>query len=283
MQLNLFEWDLIAVGSGYASLAHLDFDEALSSFNRVLQAIPDHPRAGRGVREVQFWRDAFDAMARVDRQSAVRLGWQSLCRFAFDTSEHHLLLRKNVLRHLQAMIGSRPDFYDPPQLCSGYLLLQLGEFDQAERHLRLLLETRPEAAPVHLYLAESLWLRNKKELAGPSYARALLLDPLATCRQDISNRALVRLCEERGPALAPIYGFIAGILPLVDNQGMPPGPEIRIYAALRRAELFRRSGSHREMIAARCELKDLAPEIFQDYLEQICGEQGIRHLETHGD
>lgn len=267
MQLNLFEWDIIAIGSGYSSLARFEFHEAHGFFARVLQALPDHPRASQGIKDTEYWEQTFRELQLINGEEVFRLGWNSICRFRFDHSQNHSLLRLNVLRHLQTMMNDRPDFYDPPQLCSGYLLLQLGKFGSAEQHLCLLLETQPNAGLIHLYLAESLWLQKKEELAGPSYARALLLDPFETCRQNISNKILVRLCEERGPALAPIYGFIAGILPLVDVEVMPSSPEIRIYAVLRRAEQSHRNGSHQQMIAARRELKYLAPEIFHDYLE----------------
>jgi hypothetical protein len=49
---------------------------------------------------------------------------------------------------------------------------------------------------------------------------------------------------------------------------MPSTAKILIYSALRLAENSRRDGSHRQMINARRELKALAPEIFQDYLEE---------------
>jgi hypothetical protein len=54
MQLNLFEWDIVAIGTGYTSLARLDFNEARNWFTRVLQSFPDHPRAHQGMREVIF-------------------------------------------------------------------------------------------------------------------------------------------------------------------------------------------------------------------------------------
>ncbi len=267
MQLNLFEWDLIAVGSAYASLANLDFENARRSFTQVLKTVPEHSRARRGMCDLQFWQDAFNGMERLDAESALRLGWQYLGRFGFDLSENHQLLWRNVLLHLLTLAAALPDFYDPPQLCGGYLLLQVGKFEEAERQLRLLLKARPHAGLLHLFLAEALWLQHKEELAGPSYAAALLLDPVEACRQPIGNPDLAHLCEERGPALAAVYGYIEGLLPLADVEGIPDSRESRIYAALRRAELSRREGDHREMIAARRELKDLAPEIFREYLE----------------
>jgi hypothetical protein len=165
MQLNLFEWDIVAIGSGYTSLARLDFNEARNWFTRVFQSIPDHPRAHQGMREVQFWQDAFAVMRQqTEEEFALRLGWESLCRFKFDRSENHLMLRRNILRHLLTIISGHPDFYDPPHLCSGYLLLQLGEFTTAEQLLRLLLETQPNAGLVHLFLAEALQHQKKRNL-----------------------------------------------------------------------------------------------------------------------
>ncbi len=269
MQLNLFEWDLIAVGSGYAGLARLDFEEARCCFTRVLQTIPEHPRASQGLRDLRFWQDALEGMGRLAAEPALRLGWHSLTSFSFDRSDAHQLLRRNILRHLLDLMADLHDFYDPPHLCSGYLYLQTGDCVAAERELLRLLKAQPHTGLIHLFLAEALRRQEREEQAAPSYARALLLDPVESFQQHISNAALMHLCEEQGPALAPIYGYIGGLLPLVEIEGMPESPEIRIYAALRRAELSRRKGDHDDMIAARCELKGFAPEIFKDYLEGV--------------
>jgi tetratricopeptide (TPR) repeat protein len=269
MQLNLFEWDIIAVGSGYASLARLAFSEARSSFNRVLHIIPDHHRANQGMHDTQFWERTFHEIRQMTEEDAFRLGWDAIRRFPFDHSENHRLLRLNVLGHLQTLMNAWPDFYDPPHLCSGFLLLQLGRHAEAEQHLQTLLNTKRRSGPIHLFLAEALWLQGKTETACLYYAKALLLDPAACAAQTISNQPLAALCLERGPELTPVYGFMAGLLPLVKLDPWPETAENRIYIALRDAELAKRNRDHTTMIAARGMLKRLSPEIFQEYLTGI--------------
>ncbi|MBE0583547.1 MAG: hypothetical protein IH612_07245 [Desulfofustis sp.] len=59
MQLNLFEWGLLAVGSGYAALAELSLPEAERRFLTVLRQLPDHPQANAGLKELRFWKDRY--------------------------------------------------------------------------------------------------------------------------------------------------------------------------------------------------------------------------------
>jgi hypothetical protein len=60
MQLELFRWDLIAVGNGYRSLAGLDFQTAKAHFSRAAASRQDHLAAVQeGLHAVQFWEEAF--------------------------------------------------------------------------------------------------------------------------------------------------------------------------------------------------------------------------------
>ncbi|MCJ7602866.1 MAG: hypothetical protein MUO63_15385, partial [Desulfobulbaceae bacterium] len=137
MQLSLFQWDLIAVGKGYNSLARLDFNDARSRFSGVLKDLPGHPEAGRGMRDLHVWEGVFRDMAGMEPESALSFLWKKIAGFPFGNSESYQTLRLNLIRHLLTLMDDRPTFYVPPDLCSGYLHLQLGDYAAAEIHLRL--------------------------------------------------------------------------------------------------------------------------------------------------
>lgn len=69
--------------------------------------------------------------------------------------------------------------------------------------------------------------------------------------------------------MAPVHGFLQGLLPLVEQDIEPVSREALACELLRRAEQARRLGHHPPMVAARRDLKKLAPEILRDYLEWL--------------
>jgi len=269
MQLSLFQWDLIAVGKGYNSLARLDFDDARSRFSGVLRDLPNHPEAGRGMRDLQYWERVFCNMAGHEADSDLRFMWERINGFCFGNSESYRILRLNLLNHLLTLMEGRPAFYAPPDLCCGYLHLQLGNYAAAETHLRAVLGSLPENGRLHAYLADALWMQGRAEIAGAAYAKALLLAPQEVAVEVMRNRLLAAVIGEYGPVLAPIYGFLEGLLPLVEQETPPVTREARVYELLRQAEQARRLGNHQAMVTARRGLKNLAPEILQDYLDWL--------------
>ncbi len=269
MQLSLFEWDVLAVGSGYEALAELNFAEAERRFLSVLGPLPDHPQASSGLRDLQCWRKCYlDAMS-LPAEPAAILIWQELQRTPPPVGRHHTALRRRLLQHIRDLLADRPGFFHPPDLCLGHLLLRLGKHRAAEANLHSQIAKQPGCARLHLLLGETLLLQGRRELAAPAYARALLLDPEDIGTQHIGHRELAACIEEHGPALTPIYAFFKGVLPLVEHPQVSSGTNARCYQLLRATELARRNRDHRALIDGRRALKETGPEIFRDYLSWL--------------
>ncbi len=269
MQLHLFAWDRIAVGTGYEKMAAFAFHEARRSFSRVLEVMPEHPDAVCGMRDLEFWEGIFRKMDGMALDAAVPFLWARINEFPFMNSEGARTLRSNLLRRLLLLLADLPAFYLPPDLCGGYLSLQLGDYAAAERHLRPLLERLPENGRLYGYLGDTLWMQGRYEAAGAAYATALLLAPHKVAVEAMRHKPLADLIEEYGPALAPIHGFLTNLLPLVNPPAKPSTREAMAYDFLRQAEEARRLGNHEAMVAARSELKAIAPEILRDYLDGL--------------
>ncbi len=266
MQLKLFQWDLLEAGNGYKCLARLDFDQARGHFARVLDALPDHQAAGAGLGAVRYWEQVVQAHAEMQGESAVAFFWKRLGAFPFGSSEADRELRANLLRRLQASMEQAAVDYIRPDLCRGYLSLQLGDYVTAESQLRSLVESFPEEGLLYGYLADALWLQGRREIANGVYATALLLDPGQMGAYTLCNHRLMAIIAEHGASMAPVYGFLHRVLPLVEQEIATDTVATRIYAALRRAERARHRQDHAAMIAARKDLQVLAPEMFADYL-----------------
>lgn len=121
MQLNLFQWDLVAVANGYQRLAAFDFSGARDNFGRVLAVSPDHAGAGRGMADAGFWEATLAAAEGMTSEAALLFWWAKIREFPFGDHESRQPLRMALLRRLLAMPALTPEFYRSPDLCRGYL------------------------------------------------------------------------------------------------------------------------------------------------------------------
>lgn len=266
MQLNLFQWDRIETGNGYACLARLAFGQARQHFTRVLDGLPGHQAAGTGLQAVEYWEQVFRVLATMEAEAAVAHFWKRLRAFSFGNSDVDRELRANLLGRLREVMEQGAVDYLPPDLCLGYLSLQLGDYVTAENQLRGLIESAPADGLLYGYLGDALWLQGRREIANGVYAAALLLDPERMATYAPCNHRLVAIIAEHGASMAPAYGFLGGVLPLVELEIAPLTEAVRIYGLLRGAERARYRCDHAAVIAARRELQILAPQIFADYL-----------------
>jgi len=266
MQLNLFQWDLLEAGHGSACLARLAFDRAREHFARVLDAQPAHRLATSGLQAVDYWEAVFRELETLQGEKAVAFFWKQLRAFAFGDSENDRELQRNLLRRLQAVMEQGEIRYLAPDLCSGYLSMLLGDYVTAENQLRELIESVPGEALFYGYLADALWMQGRRELANGVYAAAFLLDPERLTGYAVRNRQVAAIVAEHGAALAPVYGYVRGVLPLVEQEGVEETEASRIYGVLRRAEQAKHRGDLSTMVAARRDLQRLAPELFAEYM-----------------
>lgn len=274
MQLNLFLCETIKTGEGYQSLSRLNFAEARRHFAQALAISPGHSGAVCGLQETTFWEESLAEAALLPPEKALILLWGRVTGFAFSDSSSHLALRQSLLRHLLASLSEMEGgdiWFHPPALCRGVLHLQLNENTKAEEALRTLLRQYPGNGLLRRYLGDALWRQGREDAARSEYAAALLHAPDSVEAQTIPVPGLQDIIMEQGPALAPVYGYFAGILPLVELETEAQTFEAQVCGYLRQAELARTQGHQQSMITARRALKGHAPKILAVYLEWLEG------------
>ncbi|MCK9263593.1 MAG: hypothetical protein M0R18_07230 [Deltaproteobacteria bacterium] len=269
MQLNLFQWDLIEIGRARESLAILDFAGARQRLQKVLNVLPGHREALRTMRDVQFWEDGVNESDKLDPEPAIRYLWERMQGFPFGDTESYVILRRTLLGRLLVMMHYRESLYIPPDLCRGFLYLQLEDHAAATTELRLLLERLPDNGRLRAYLADALWMQGKEKAAAEMYAAALLISPQSVNTAALRNPQVTGLVREHGPERAPMYGYMTGLLPLGVPSVETATPETRAYACLVAAERARLRNDYQVMIAARRDFKEQAPAVFQDYLDWL--------------
>lgn len=271
MQLNLFQWDMIETARGAESLALLDFAEARRRFVKVLSVLPGHSEASRGLRDVEFWEDAVNEADRLQLDQAIGFLWERMQGFSFKRSRNQKSLQRTLLGRLLVMMSHREAFFLPPDLCRGFLHLQMGDYADAAAELERLLKQRPDNGRLRAYLADALWMQGKKEAAAETYALALLASPRDVNASAVRNQQLGELIREHGPELAPIYGYMAGALPLVMPDGYAASREAGAYRSFAAAEEARLRNDYPAMVSARRDFKELQPGVFRDYLDWLAG------------
>lgn len=272
MQLNLFQWETIETGEGYQNLSRLNFAEARRHFAQALVTNPDHQGARRGPEETAFWEERLTEAEPLPAEKALVLLWERMSGFTFSDSAYHLALRQSLLRRFLTILSGMDEgdiWFHQPALCRGVLHLQLHENTEAERYLRTLLRERPDNGLLRRYLGDALWGQGREDAARSEYAASLLLAPEEVNAETILAPGLRAIITEQGPALAPIYGYFAGLLPLVEPETETQTDAARACEYLRQAELARTQGHHQSMVAARRALKGHAPGILADYLEWL--------------
>jgi len=269
MQLNLFQWDLIEIGRAMESLAILDFAGARQRLQKVLNVLPGHREASRAMRDVQFWEDGVNESDELDPEPAIGHLWDRMLVFPFGNTESCKILRRTLIGRLLVMMQCREGFYIPPDLCRGFLYLQLEDYAAATTELQLLLERVPDNGRLRAYLADALWMQGKKKAAAEMYAAALLISPQSVNTAALRNPQVAGLVREHGPERAPMYGYMTGLLPLVVPCVETATREVRAYACLVAAERARLRNDYQVMIAARRDFRELVPAVFQDYLDWL--------------
>lgn len=271
-QLDLFGLDRIRLGEGYAALARLDLDRAASIFNGLTIENPDFTDAKEGFAMGAAWGDILWELENRSPQDALVFLWEKIQ--SYDFGQWGSGLRKALIKRLIGMIGDDNQFSVLPNLCLGFLHAELGEYERAENAYRHLLERHPDDMKILCRLANSLFCLKKRSEARHCYTHALLSAPAQVEACDLEDMEVGRIVKECGSVMAPVYGWLRDILPLIDTGDIRPnGPEhqkaVIIYRIITAAEEARRKGDHRIMVEQRRILKETSPEVFEEYLEML--------------
>lgn len=271
-QLDLFGWERIKLGEGYAALARLELERAAAVFGDLLRQKPDFTDAKEGCAMAMAWGDVLWEMETRSQETAAAFLWERIRSYSFGPWGGDL--RKALVRRLIAVAGRDADFYAPPDFCLGVLHLEVGEHERAEASLRGLLQKHPDDARLLLHLGNALFLQRRASEARVFYAKALLGSPAVMGAAGWEDGEVAALIRETGPQMAPVHGWLRGILPMVDvdvQAAVDQGHErtLRVYRALLHAESARMKRDHRGMVEHRRFLKDTAPEILEAYLRRI--------------
>ena len=272
LQLNLFSWDRVKVGEGFSALAGLDFAKAQITFQHLLSTWSGHPDASLGLGMAATWADFLTGAETLQTRDAIVSLWEQIRLYSF--GQFGQALRRALIQRVIALMEEDTDLYIPPDLCLGRLLLEIEDYKSAEAAFKHLLETHPCDGKILVWLANCLFRQGRTSEARVVYAKVFLSAPLEVMLEEIEDKELVEAIADEEAYSAAIWGWLRGVLPLVDAEEGPPldrkhEEALRVYQTLRRAEKARARGAHEEMVERRRLLKELAPAVFLQYMGRM--------------
>ena len=268
-QLDLFSPDQETFRHGYRLIERLQITEAIEVFeglgkryDDVADVIDDAVGVCRRWMAAEAEAEDIEGLERAERL------WANVESGRRGTAWIHL--RRGVAERLLDDLA--PLGYETASggLCFGRLLAELVLFRQAEDWYFEALEQRPEDGVLRCQYGDLLWGMKRHLEARAQWQRVLLSSPGDLVIERLRDRELADVLERYGLEMAPVYGWIARVLPFPEvGWGSPDSRALDILRLIERAEDSRRRRSHDEMIACRQELMETELEIFSAYMARV--------------
>ncbi len=217
-QLPLFDWPAMVLSEGYRKMAAFHFEEAEKDFNDVLQVRQgSEEEASNAVQACKYWQIQFQK-----HKENPEVLHKELRQFDFGNTSGLHQLKNALLSHIADRMLAYNRFYlngDGGDTVTD-LLLQTGRHKKAEKVILNKIEKHSDNR-LRYSLAQIQWINKQKGEAKKNYALALLLNPCQVPTHRILYKELNVLIEDVGAEMAPAFGWVRGVLPLVPLQDNP--------------------------------------------------------------
>lgn len=271
MQLSLFSADRLKVGEGFEALAELDLERAGELFDTVLAKKPEVSDAVAGREIVAYWQTVMDQCQELDGREHAGFIWQRVKEHRDDRLLLPNRLKRSLVGRVISLLQEQDLVFQAPDLCCGYLHLEIGEYQRAVASLKIAVIRLPDSARLRGFLGDALWCLGRETWARAEYAQALLMSPRDVSIADLKDPRLLDVISENGVEMAPVYGWLLGVLPLLDPDQIACGNKqvADAYRRLNRAEQTRLSGDQDAAIEQRRRLREVYPDLFEAYMNKI--------------
>ncbi|MBM4314556.1 MAG: hypothetical protein FJ122_11660 [Deltaproteobacteria bacterium] len=228
-QLLLFQDEYVLFNDAMRSLAALDFDIALTAFQRHRDLYPGNGDTDKMLAIAAFLRRGLSACPETgpDRPGRLFALWKVFKSSpeAMQPGSEDIISRIELsfFRLLVKAIEAVPLFdsaYLSPHTPIGYAYLHTGQYDRAILSLQACLMATPDNVAVYGYLGDAYFLRGETDVARQVYLAACLIDPETVDWDHLRDGALRDLLTELeeegcGEALSrqwlPSHAYVRGV------------------------------------------------------------------------
>jgi tetratricopeptide (TPR) repeat protein len=204
-QLLLFQDEYILFNDAVRSLAALDFDSALTAFQRHQDLYQGNGDVDKMMGIAAFLRQGLSACSETGPD---RPGSLFAVLRAFESSPEATQpgcgdiisqIRVSFYRLMVRAVEAVPlsdSAYLSTHIPIGYAYLHTGQYDRAIRSLQACLIATPDNAAVYGYLGDAYFLRGETDVARQVYLAACLIDPETVDWDHLQDGALRELLAE---------------------------------------------------------------------------------------
>ncbi len=311
-QLFLFEDKLTLLNRGVLDLTRLNLEEARAAFERYKALYRDENEVEAELQVIDFFEKGFaEAPESSSEVPAYFCGlWNSFEKWRQSVKYNqedivaetkNSFFRKTLQIIIDCDLTTMPLLSD--SIPTGYVYIQVGQYDQAIRALQACILERPNDAAIYGYLGDAYILRGETGVAGQCYLEACLINALGIDWGHTKDGDLLQLKDEvfrrhkPDDSLAiewlPSYACIQGLFPpkkLKYSQGIKefvdeylrlrkvffkkPSPELKAKLFFRGIILCDNEPLLRfvkgvDFIEIRRLMKEINPDLFSKYLRVI--------------
>jgi len=276
-QIQLFSREALILSEGYRNMARFRFDEAKRFFDDVLKSGPnpeDSEAAQRALKLCGNWQplvsQAISTEPSLFGDSTIL--YREFRAFDFTNTPGEQQFREALLLLIiNRMLDTGCFHTGEGGITVADLLRDLGRHKKAKETIRKQMEGRPDDHYLIYCLAQIQWsLKNWGE-AKKKYALALLHDPCGLPPERVEYKELTTLIQNEGPEMAPAFGWVRGVLPLVpppDGANICSGAHrhaVECYRLLWRADRALRRDDIDARVEYRKKLNAEAPALYDEY------------------
>jgi tetratricopeptide (TPR) repeat protein len=281
-QLPLFDWSTSIMGEGYRRLAAFEFDEAAKQFSEVRFAGQgDEEEITRALGACRFWQKKMVQLTEEPGAYPISKFYNEFRNFPFGLVPGLHQLKKALLEYItECLLAGDHYFIDGSDGGTvADLLMELRRYKKAEKSLLQWIEQKPANFHLRYSLAQVQWMNKQKGEAKKNYVRGLVLNPCRVLFHRILFDQLTELIEDVGAEMAPAYGWVRHLLPLIsvpDDLSFCSESHrkaVDCYRLLWSANRALQKKDYDTCYRYRTELKAAAPVLYEEYFALLSGKE----------
>lgn len=283
MQLDIFDPENRTLTEAFQAMLEMDFPQAVKLYQAVLDQHPGQEQALEYSLVARQWERFFRQCDPRESNDDRSLFWQEILENPYQQRALQNV-QDALMKFLAAEATKARQWWLDEVTHLSDLYLKLGLPEKAEQQLHTYQKAEGLSAYSLLALSWSQHLQGKLKPAGQHYVLGCFQGPSAAMVQRFTSERLKDRAEKEEPAWLPAYGWLMGLLPLLNpgeiQQKIAPQPTevFAVYSTLYHAEKARRSQAE-NLVALRKKLKETAPkELFKGYMERVQKQQARAHL-----
>jgi hypothetical protein len=215
-QLSIFDPHTMIMGEGYRRLAAFEFEEARQHFKDARNNKRDAEKeADLALQVCEDWQLLAEQNDGFSHTADVQELYKYFRRYDFGASSGIWLFKQALFEYFVNQMITAGHFYFHNNDTVADLLLEFHQPRKAEKTVLQEIKKHPYDYQLSYYLAQIQLQNHQKGEAKKNFARALLYDPCHVSFKRIEYKKLKILIDDVGAEMAPAFGWVRRILPLI--------------------------------------------------------------------